>query len=157
MDETTSSSNHYRFKDKCQTFGRPILIILWGTACEVFLLTIYLPLSSQFIFLSARPSGGNTSTKVNKKSFPHRLKCPCCRRVDVAVVNHVRKKESFRITHILTRIVSTAEAFGLRQCFHMSIHVAFGALLLWRDDNILILRVCSPWDILWGAAGDGLP
>lgn len=31
-----------------------------------------------------------------KKSFPHCLKCPCCRRVDVAVLNQVRKQESLQ-------------------------------------------------------------
>lgn len=48
------------------------------------------------------------------------------------------------------------EAFGLAQCFHVPIHVALGALLLWGDDNVLALHVCPPGDVLGGTAGHGL-
>lgn len=56
----------------------------------------------------------------------------------------------------LTGIVPPTEAFGLAQCFHVSIHVALGALLLWGDDKLLALHVCPPGDVLRGTAGHGL-
>lgn len=58
--------------------------------------------------------------------------------------------------HILTGIVPTPKAFGLSQGFHVPIHVALGALLLGGDDDVLVLHVRPPGDVLRGAAGDGL-
>lgn len=56
----------------------------------------------------------------------------------------------------LTRVVPTAETFGLTQGLHVPVHIALGALLLLGGNcSILVLRICPLRDVLRGTAGRG--